>query len=50
VVRRLLIVVASLAAEHRLQGMYASAVVACGLRRCGSQALDYRLSSCGAQA
>ena len=42
VVHRLLIEVASLAAEHRLQ--------ACGLSSCGSQALEHRLSSCGTRA
>ena len=48
-VRRLLIAVASLVAEHRL-GMRASVVVACGLSSCGSQALERRLSSCGTRA
>ena len=33
--------------EHRLQGSQASAVVACGLNSCRSQALKHRLSSCG---
>ena len=49
VVRRLLIVVASLVAEHGL-GAWASVVVACGLSSCGSRALECRLSSCGARA
>ena len=31
-------------------GVQASVVVACGLSSCGSQALEHRLSSCGAQA
>ena len=31
-------------------GVRASVVVACGLSSCGSQALEHRLSSCGAQA
>ena len=31
-------------------GMWASVVVACGLSSCGSQALEHRLSSCGARA
>ena len=33
-----------------LSGVCASFVEACGLRSCGSQALERRLSSCGAQA
>ena len=41
-VRRFLIVVASLVAEHRLQAR--------GLSSCGLQALERRLSSCGARA
>ena len=41
-VRGLLIVVASLVAEHGLQ--------ACGLSSCGSRALEHRLSSCGTRA
>ena len=45
----LLIAVASLVAEHRLQAR-ASVVVALGLSICGSRALEHRLSSCGAQA
>ena len=39
-VRRLLIAVASLVEEHRLQVR--------GLSSCGSRALERRLSSCGA--
>ena len=30
--------------------MWASVVVACGLNSCGSQSLEHRLNSCGAQA
>ena len=52
----LLIVVASLVAEHGLQahGLQqlqhaGSVVVARGLSSCGSRALEHRLSSCGAQ-
>ena len=41
-VRRLLIAVASLVVEHRLQ--------AHGFSSCGSQAPEHRLSSCGTQA
>ena len=44
---RLLIAVASLAVEHRLQGM-ASGVEACGLSSCGSRTLEHRFNSCGA--
>ena len=47
VVHGLLIVVASLVVEH---GVCASVVVAHGLSSCGSQALERRLSSCGAWA
>ena len=46
----LLIALASLVAEHRLQGMQAPGVVAQGLSSRGSWALEHRLSSCGAQA
>ena len=49
-VRGLLIVVASPVAEHQLQGVWASVVVARGLSSCGSQALECRLSSCGTWA
>ena len=34
----------------RVLGVRASVVVACGLRTCGSRALERRLSSCGARA
>ena len=53
----LLIAVASVVAEHRLQerGLQqlqhaGSVVVACGLSSCGSRALEPRLSSCGTWA
>ena len=46
----LLILVASLVAEHRPQGIQASVVVACELSSRGSQALEHGVSSCGAQA
>ena len=49
-VRRLLIVVASLAVEHQALGMQASVVAACRLSSCGSRRLEHRLSSCGAWA
>ena len=42
-----LIVVAFLV-EYGLLGMWASAVAAHGLSRCGSWALGHRLNSCGA--
>ena len=42
--------VASLVAEHRLQGTRVSVLAARGLRSCGSQALKHRLNSCGARA
>ena len=45
-VHGLLIVVASLVAEHQLQGEWASVVVVRGLSSCDSQALELRLSSC----
>ena len=48
VVRRLLIAVACCGAGAL--GMQASVVVARGLSNCGSQALEHRLSSCGARA
>ena len=48
-VRGLLIAVASLVEEKPL-GVRASVVVAHGLSSCGSQALERRLSSCGAWA
>ena len=37
---RLLTATTSLAAEHGLYGAWASAVAACGLNSCGSQALE----------
>ena len=49
-VRELLIAVASLCFGARAPGMQASVVVALGLSSCGSQALEHRLSSCGALA
>ena len=49
-VHGLLIAVASLVAEDRLEGMQASVVSARGLSSCGSQALEHRLSSYGIQA
>ena len=42
--------VASLAVEHRLQGVQASAAEACGLRNCGSQTVEQRLSCYGTRA
>ena len=45
-VRGLLIVVASLAAEHGLLGTWVSVVVACGLSSYGFQALEHRLNRC----
>ena len=50
VVSGLLIVVASLVAEHGLKGSQASIAAACWLSSCGSQALEHRLKRCGAQA
>ena len=47
-VRGLLIVVASRGA--RALGVQASVIAALGLSSCGTQALERRLSSCGAQA
>ena len=49
-VHRLLIVVASLVAEHRLESVWVSLVVALGLSSFDSWALEYRLSSCVAWA
>ena len=46
---RLLITVASLV-EHGLQDMWVSVVSACGLRSCGSRALEHKPSSCGTRA
>ena len=45
----LLILMASLAAEHKPQGIQASIVVASELSSWGSQALEHGLSSCGTQ-
>ena len=50
VVRGLLIAVASLVAEHGLQGSWASVVAAWGLSICGSWALEHRLNICGTWA
>ena len=47
---RLFIAVASLVAEQRPQGTWASVTVARGLSSCGSWALEHRLNSCGTQA
>ena len=49
-VHRLLIVVACLVAEHRLQGMQAPVVESHGLSNQGSQALEHRLHSHGIRA
>ena len=52
-VHGLLMAVVFPVAEHGLQGARASVVVAHGLHglsSCGSQALEHRLSSCGARA
>ena len=46
VVCRLLIAVASLAAEDRLQGIQASVLVARVLSSCDSLALEHRLHGC----
>ena len=48
VVHSPLIVVATIVAEHRLQGAQASAVAAPGLGNCDSQDLEHRLNSTGA--
>ena len=50
VVPRLLIAVASLVAQHWLQGVWASGVAAHGLNSCGSRALEHQLNSCVSQA
>ena len=47
---RLLIMAASPVAEHRPWGMRSSITAARGLSSFGSQTLEHRLSSCGAQA
>ena len=44
----LLIVVASLIAEHGLWGLRVSVFAACELSSCGFWALEHRLNSCGA--
>ena len=49
-VHGLLLAVASLVVEHRLQGTWASVVTACGVSSCSSQALEHRLHSFGAPA
>ena len=49
-VHGLLLVVASLVVEHRLQGTRASVVTACGVSSCSFQALEHRLDSFGAPA
>ena len=49
-VRGLLISVACFVAEHGLQDMWASVVVACGLSSVGSRALEHRLKSFGTWA
>ena len=49
-VHGLLLVVASLVVEHRLQGTQASVVIACGVSSCSFQALEHRLDSFGAPA
>ena len=49
-VPRLLIAMVSLVSEHGRQGVPTSVVVAHGLSSCGSQALEHRLNSRGAQA
>ena len=50
VVLRLLIAVASVAAEHRLYGTQASVAAALGFNCCGFQAVYHRLGSCSAWA
>ena len=49
-VRRLLIVVASLVEEHRLQACGLQQLWHAGFSSCGSRALEHRLSSCGSRA
>ena len=49
-VHRAVILVASLVVEHGLSCVGVSGVVAHGLSGSGSQALEHRLSSCGACA
>ena len=50
VMRGLLILLDSLAVEHRRWGFRASVVAACGLSSCGSRAPEHRLNSHGTQA
>ena len=50
VVQRLSIAVASLVAQHWLQGGQSSVAVAHAVSRCNSQALEHRFTSCGAWA
>ena len=50
VVSRLLTVLASLVAEHGLEGSWASVAVAHRLSSCNSWTLEHRLNSCGAWA
>ena len=47
---RLLTVVVSCVAEHRLYGKGGSVAATCGLSSCGSQAAEHRLRSCGPRA
>ena len=47
---RLLLIKVAFLVEHRLYGMRASAVAACGLSSCGPWALEHRLNSCDARA
>ena len=49
-VHGLLVVVASLAAEHKLQGVQALVAVGLRLSSCDSRVLESSLSSCGSQA
>ena len=46
----LLIVVASLVAEHQLKSARASVAAAHGLSSCSFRALEHRFNTCGAQA
>ena len=46
-VRRLLILVASLAAEHRPWGTLTSVAAAHKLSRCSSRVLEYQVNKCG---
>ena len=49
-VHAFLIAVASLVAENRLQGVWASTTVADALSSCGFRTPEHRLNSCGAWA